>query len=249
MGKIKNEKKIVLVTGSSRGIGKSCVTEFAKKGYSVVINYNKNEREAKKLEENILKEYNIETLLIKADISKEDQVKNMIDLIINKFEKIDVLVNNAGVEIDKPFEQRKLEDFKNTFEVNVYGLFLVTKYVSKHMMDKKTGVIINISSTSGYKYSDPQSIDYNASKAAVISLTHDFAMQFQPFIRVNAIAPGWIDTDLNNNLGEDFYKKEKEKIYLKRIGKPEDVAKLAVFLASDDANYINNEVIIVDGGM
>lgn len=244
-----NSKKTVLVTGSSRGIGRNCIIEFAKKGYNVVINYNKSKEFAEELEDFVKNKYNVETLVIKADVSNEEEVKKMVEKIVEKFEKIDVLVNNAGISIDKPFEERTKEDFEKTLSVNVIGMFLVTKYVSKYMMEKKEGIVINISSTNGTKYFSPLSIDYDVSKAGVVALTHNFAMQFQKYIRVNAIAPGWVDTDMNKNFEEDFYKEEKEKIFLKRIGKTEDIAKLVMFLSSDDSSYINDEVINIDGGM
>lgn len=245
---IENYKKTVLVTGSSRGIGRECIIEFAKEGYNVVINYNNSEKRAEELKNYLNENFNVEVLSIKADIKEENEVKVMIEKIINRFGKIDVLVNNAGIETQKPFEEREVKDFEKTFAVNVFGTFLVTKYVSKHMMNLKKGNIINIASTSGYDSYSPLSIDYDASKAAVISLTHDFAIQFQPYIRVNAIAPGWVKTEMNETLGENFYEEEKEKILLNKIGNTQEIASLVVFLASEKSSYINNEVIKIDGG-
>lgn len=242
------KNKVVLITGASRGIGKATAEEFAKKGYDVIINYNNSRDEAEKLSKTIEKEYNVQTLVIKCDVSNEQKVKQMVDMSVDKFGKIDILVNNAGIAIDKPFEEKTLEDFKKTFETNVYGMFLVTKYVSKIMLDNKYGKIVNVSSTSGLDDFSPFSLDYNASKAAIISLTHDLAIQFQPFINVNAVAPGWVDTEMNKDFDEDFWKDAKERICANRIAKPEEIAKVIVFLASDEASYINSEVIKVDGG-
>ena len=241
-------KKVVLITGASRGIGKATAIEFAKKGYNIIINYNNSESEARELSEYIKKEYKVETLVIKCDVSNEQEVKKMVDNSVDKFGKIDILVNNAGIAIDKPFEERELQDFEKTFGTNVYGMFLVTKYVSKYMLENKYGKIVNVSSTSGLDEFSPFSIDYNASKAAIISLTHDLAIQLQPYINVNAVAPGWVDTEMNKDFDEDFWKEAKERICKKYIAKPEEIAKVIVFLASDDASYINSEVIKIDGG-
>ena len=204
---------------------------------------------AKKLSSYLKEEYKTETLVIKADVSNEEQVKNMVQEIINKFGKIDVLVNNAGIAIDKEFENRTVEDWKRTLEVNTIGTFLVSKYASENMMKNKSGKIINISSTNGINTFFPSSIDYDASKAAVINLTYNLAIQFAPYINVNAVAPGWVNTEMNKELPEDLIKEETEKIYKKRLAEPEEIAKVICFLASEDAEYINGTVIKVDGGM
>ena len=240
----------MLITGSSKGIGKATAVEFAKLGgYKVVINYLTDKENAKKLSSYLKEEYKIETLVIKADVSNEEQVKDMIQEIIDKFGKIDVLVNNAGIAIDKEFEDRTVEDWKRTLEVNTIGTFLVSKYASENMMKNKSGKIINISSTNGINTFFPSSIDYDASKAAIINLTYNLAIQFAPYINVNAVAPGWVNTEMNKELAEDLIKEETEKIYKKRFAEPEEIAKVICFLASEDAEYINGTVIKVDGGM
>ena len=241
--------KVVLVTGSSKGIGKATAIEFAKKGYNVVINYLTDENSAKELSEYLQKEYKIETLVVKADVSNEKQVQNMVNQAIEKFGKIDVLVNNAGIAIDKEFEDRTVEDWKRTLEVNTIGTFLVSKYASENMMNNKSGKIIYVSSTNGINTFFPSSIDYDASKAAIINLTYNLAIQFAPYINVNAVAPGWVNTEMNKELAEDLIKEETEKIYKKRFAEPEEIAKVICFLASEDAEYINGTVIKVDGGM
>lgn len=243
-----SEKKVVLVTGSSRGIGKATIIEFAKKGYNVVINYNNSKEEAEKLENDVKEAYSANTLCIKADVSNEEEVKTMIDTIINKFGRLDVLVNNAGIDNPKPIEEKTLEEFRRVINTNLIGTFIVSKEASKYMLNQKSGKIINVASTNGYNFCSPLCMDYDASKAGIITLTHNFAMQLQPYVNVNAVAPGWVDTEMNRDLGENFYEEEKEKIYLKRIAKPEEIAKVIVFLASDDAAYINSEVIKIDGG-
>lgn len=240
--------KVALVTGSSRGIGKVIVKDLAKKGYYVVINYIKEKEEANKLKEELEKEYGIKAICIKADVSNENEVKDMVINIINEFGKIDVLVNNAGIAIDKEFEDRTVEDWKQTLNVNLIGPFIVSKYVGKEMLKSKSGKIINISSTNGIDSFFPTSIDYDASKAGLINLTHNLAIQFAPYINVNCVAPGWVNTDMNRELPKELIEEETNKIYKKRFAEPSEVAKIVTFLASDDADFINDEVIKVDGG-
>lgn len=218
-------------------------------GYKVVINYLKDKENTEKIANYIEQEYKTETLVVKADVSDEEQVKNMVQETINRFGRIDVLVNNAGIAIDKEFEDRTVEDWKRTLEVNTIGTFLVSKYVSENMMKNKSGKIINISSTNGINTFFPSSIDYDASKAAIINLTYNLAIQFAPYINVNAVAPGWVNTEMNKELPKKLIKEETEKIYKKRFAEPEEIAKVICFLASKDAEYINGTVIKVDGGM
>ena len=202
------ERKVVLVTGSSRGIGKATILEFASKGYNVIINYKKEDSNAKNLKEEIEKNYDVDVLTIKADVSNEEDVKNMVNVIIEKFQKIDVLVNNAGIAIDKDFEERTVEDWKLTLNTNLIGPFIVSKYVGKEMLKQKRGRIINISSTNGINTFFPTSIDYDASKAGLINLTHNLAIQFSPYINVNCVAPGWVDTDMNKELPKELIEEE-----------------------------------------
>mgnify|MGYP004456119097 CR=1 FL=1 len=241
--------KTVLVTGAGTGIGAATAIMFAKNGYNVIIHYNKSYEEALKVDEEC-KKYGIDTLLVKADIANELEIKEMIDKILIKYSKIDVLINNAGIAIDTLFSDKTKENFMKTLEVNLVGTFLVSKYVSEVMLKNKYGRIINISSTNGIDKYFPMCLDYDASKAGIISLTHNLALQLKPYINVNCIAPGWIGTE--NELKDvdlEYIKSEEEKIFVGRIGKPEEVASLAFFLASKEANYINNEVIKIDGGM
>ena len=242
------ESKVVLVTGSSRGIGKAIVMDFARKGYNVVINYIKEDNQAKELKEKLEKEYHIKVLTIRADVSNENEVQKMIDTIINKFGRIDVLINNAGIAIDKEFEDRTVEDWKRTLSVNLIAPFIVSKYVGNEMLKNKSGKIINISSTNGINAFFPTSIDYDASKAGLINLTHNLAIQFAPYINVNCVAPGWVNTDMNKELPKDLIEEETNKIYKKRFAEPSEIAKVVTFLASDDADFINDEIIKVDGG-
>ena len=240
--------KNVLVPGGTRGIGEAISREFAKKGYDIIINYVNSSEKAQNLKQELEKEYNIKVLPIQADISNEIAIKNMVNTAINEFGKIDVLVNNAGIVIDREFEERTVEDWKKTLHINLIAPFVLTKLVGKEMMKQESGAIINISSTNGLNTYYPTSVDYDASKSGMISLTYDSAVQFAPYVRVNCIAPGWVNTEMNKELPEDFVKEETERILVKRFAEPEEIAKVVTFLASEDASFINSTVIKVDGG-
>lgn len=239
-------RKVVLVTGASRGIGKATIEKFASEGYDVVINYIERDTNASELKEYVEKKFGIKAITIKADISDEQEVKNMIKQIINKYGRIDVLVNNAGIVFDRDFDSIKIEEFRKTLEVNVIGAFIVAREASKYM--KKGSAIINVSSTNGTKTISPECLDYNISKVGLQSLTRDLAYQFKPNIRVNAIAIGWADTDMNKDLPEDYIADETSKIYLERFARTEEIANTIYFLASDESSYINSEILTIDGG-
>ena len=199
-------KKTVLITGGSRGIGKATSIEFAKKGYNVVINYVSNDETAENLKKYIVGNYGVKVILAKADISNEKQVKEMVEMVINQFGSIDVLVNNAGIAIDTTIEDKTVENFRRTLDVNTIGPFLISREVGKYMLEQKSGSIINITSTNGLETYYEYSLDYDASKAALISLTHNLSEIFAPFIRVNAIAPGWVNTEMNKELDAEYIK-------------------------------------------
>ena len=207
--------KVVLVTGSSRGIGKATIVEFASKGYNVVINYFNSKTKAEELKKYVENEFKIKALCIKADVSNETEVKNMIDTIISEFGRIDVLVNNAGIVYDRNFDEITIDEFKRTLEVNVLGAFIVAREVAKYM--KNGSSIVNVSSTNGTKTISPECLDYNISKIGLQSLTRDLAFQFKPNIRVNAIAIGWADTDMNKDLQKEYIKDEILKYMLKDL--------------------------------
>lgn len=241
--------KTVLITGASRGIGRATAIEFAKKDYNVVINYVSDDSAAQNLKKSLLtKNYNVNVMICKCDVSKEDKVKEMVKNIIDYFGKIDVLVNNAGIAIDTMFEDKTVENFRKILDVNLIGSFIVSKEVGKYMLKQKSGSIVNVSSTNGIDTYYEYSLDYDASKAALISLTHNLSEYYSPYVRVNAVAPGWVNTEMNKELDEDYIAEECDSIYLKRFAEPEEIAKAIYFLASDDASYINNEVLRVDGG-
>ena len=172
----------------------------------------------------------------------------MIKKSIDKFGKIDILVSNAGIVFDIPLFEKTIEQWKETFNVNLIGTFICSKYVSEHMKKENSGVIINISSMNEINALSPESADYDASKSGVISLTKNLAEELSPNIRVNAIAPGWIDTEINKDLPKDFIEEEKKKIFMGKFGQPIDVANVALFLASEDSSYITGSVVVVDGG-
>lgn len=240
------DKKVVLVTGSARGIGKATIIKFASEGYNVVINYNKSASAADELKEYVEKEFNNKALAIKADVSNELEVKNMIEQIINVFGRIDAVVNNAGIVFDRDFEGITVEEFKRTLEVNVIGAFIVSREASKYM--KKGSTIVNVSSTNGTKTISPECLDYNVSKIGLQSLTRDLSYQFKPNIRVNAVAIGWADTDMNKELPQEYIDDENSKIYLERFAKPEEIAKTIYYLSSDESSYVNSEILVIDGG-
>lgn len=242
-------KKIVaLVTGSNRGIGKSCIEEFAKSGVNVVINYCHHAEEAKELEKYIKENYSVEVLTIKCDISIEDEVEKMVNTVVDTFGGIDILVNNASVCRDSLLLDKNIKEFKRILDVNLIGTYLVSKYVGKVMLEQKKGKIINIASTNAIDTYYPESCDYDASKAGVISLTHNFARELAPVISVNCICPGWVKTDMNKELSYEQINEEKKKILLGRFADPEEISRTVLFLASSKASYINDSIIRVDGG-
>lgn len=238
--------KIVLITGGAGGIGSATAKKFAKQGYDVAINYYSSEDKAIELKNSILSEYQVEAEIYKADVSDESQVSDMIDRIKNDFGKVDVLVNNAGIVYDRDFEDITIEQFKKTLSVNIIGAFIVAREIRKIMPDG--GAIVNVSSTNGTKTISPECLDYNISKIGLQSLTRDLAFQFRPNIRVNAVAIGWADTDMNKDLPDDYIKTELEKIYLGRFAKPEEIANAIYFLASDEASYVDGSILTIDAG-
>lgn len=241
--------KVVLVTGGAQGIGKAIILELAKNHYDVVINYLTSNKAAALLEEEIKKNYDVRVMTVQADVSKEEEVDAMISLIEKKWGGVDILINNAAVDLSNLFHLKTADEFRKTLDVNVVGAFNCSKRIYRHMLDQEYGRIINISSTNGINTYYPMCIDYDASKAALISLTHNLAFEYGPYINVNAIAPGFIGTDNElDGYDEEFLKEEQEKIMVNRYGKPEEVAYLVKFLISDEANFINNTIIRIDGG-
>jgi len=242
--------KCAIITGASRGIGRAIASQLASEGFSLVVNYKQSQQLAKELCTNLEKNFNVKAVPFKADVSNEKDIDAMVKFAQKEFGKIDVLVNNAGVCLDLPFDERTVSCFQKTFETNLFGVFYLSKLVGRIMKKNKYGKIVNISSNNAINGFYPTTIDYDASKSALISLTKNLAIEFSPFVNVNAVAPGWIDTDMNKGiLTDDIKKLESERILKKRIGSPQDVANLVSFLVSDNADYIDGEVVVIDGGM
>lgn len=240
-------RKVVLVTGSSSGIGREIVRILASE-YEVIIHYNNNYNSALKLKEELDNLYNKNILIVKCDLSKENEIDNMLDIIYDKYDNIDILINNAAIAIDTMFEDKTKENFMKTLEVNLVAPFLLSKKIGLKMKEKKYGVIINIGSTNGIDTMYPESIDYDASKAGLINLSSNLANYLAPYVRVNTVCPGWINTEMTKDLDKNFIAKETEKILLGRFGEPKEISALVKFLISDEASYINNSVIRIDGG-
>lgn len=242
------KRKTVLVTGSSIGLGSFIIKKFASNNYNVIINYNTNKDEAMKLKDEILNEYNIEVLIIKCDISNENDIENMKDTIINKFGKLDVLINNASISNDSLVSDKTKESFMRILEVNLVGTFLVSRTFGDLMYQNKKGIIINIGSTNGIDTYYEYSLDYDSSKAGVINLTHNLANYYSPYVNVNCVCPGWINTPMNKDMDTEFRKNEENKILLNRFAEPSEIASLVYFLSTEDASYINDSIIRIDGG-
>ncbi len=241
--------QIVLITGAAKGIGKAIAFELAKNHYDIVINYRSSHLEAEKVKESIVSSYDVRCMTIQADVSKEDQVEEMFTLVEKEWGSVDVLINNAAIDLSNLFHLKTADEFRKTMDVNVVGAFNCAKRAASKMLEKEYGRIVNIASTNGMNTYYPMCIDYDASKAALISMTHNLAFEYGPYIHVNAIAPGFIGTESElEGYDEQFLKEEEEKIMLKRYGKPEEVAYLVKFLISDEANYINNSILRIDGG-
>ena len=242
------KRKTVLVTGSSIGLGSFIIKKFASNNYNVIINYSTNKDEAMKLKDEILNEYNIEVLIIKCDISNENDIENMKDTIINKFGKLDVLINNASISNDSLVSDKTKESFMRILEVNLVGTFLVSRIFGDLMYKNKKGIIINIGSTNGIDTYYEYSLDYDSSKAGVINLTHNLANYYSPYINVNCVCPGWINTPMNKDMDSDFRKNEENKILLNRFAESNEIASLVYFLGTEEASYINDSIIRIDGG-
>ncbi|HEK5019961.1 TPA: SDR family oxidoreductase [Clostridioides difficile] len=241
------KKKIVLITGGARGIGKAMSKAFAKEGYNVLVNFNKSENEAKELY-TILNEKNFSVKLFKADISNREDVEDMVDYCIKEFGGLDVLVNNAGVSQDKLFTDITDEDWDNMMNINLKGSFYCSQVALKYMISEKKGNIINISSIWGISGASCE-VHYSITKAGIIGMTKALAKEVGPSnIRVNSIAPGVINTDMLSGYNEEDIDALVEETPLMRLGTPEDIANCAIFLASDKSNFITGQVISPNGG-
>lgn len=242
------KNKIAVITGGSRGIGKEIAKKLAYNGANIVINYTSKEEEALKTKEEI-ENLGVKCIVIKCDVSKSEEVNEMINKTIKEFGRVDILVNNAGITKDNLLMKMKEEDFDKVIDINLKGVFNCTKAVTRPMMKNKYGKIINISSVVGVIGNVGQA-NYCASKAGVIGFTKSTARELASRnININAVAPGFIDTDMTKVLSDDIKNSMLSTIPKKEFGKPEDIANAVVFLASDMSSYITGQVINVDGGM
>ena len=245
---MKLENKVALVTGASRGIGRSTAILFAKEGAKVIVNYSTSKKEAEDIVAQI-KKLGSDAIAVKCDVSDEKQVKAMVSEAIQKFGKIDILVNNAGIVIRKQFYELTSKDWEHILKINLISVFLCSQAVAPHMQKQKYGKIVNISSIRGLEHCGrPGIYDYNASKAGVINFTTTLAKELAPYITVNSVAPGLIETDQWKDADPAFKKSEIDKTYMKRFAQPEELAKAILFLSSDDSSYITGHILVVDGG-
>ena len=240
--------KVVLITGGSRGIGLALARAFAAESAKVVITATKEEK-ALEVAKSLETEYGIEALGLCQNVSSSESCKNVIEAIISKFSKIDVLINNAGITKDMLVLQMADDDWTSVIDTNLSGTFYTTREAVRYMLKARTGKIINMSSVVG-KFGGAGQANYSASKAGIIGMTKSFAKEFAARnINVNAIAPGFIETEMTSVLSEDVVSKIKSQTPLKRFGQAQDVANVALFLASNLSDYVTGETIAVDGGM
>ncbi len=240
--------KVVVVTGGTRGIGKQIALTFAKEGYDIAINYRNLNDELEKLK-NEIEENNVKCLLVQGDVSSFEDCERFVKEIIEYYGKIDVLINNAGITKDTLLMRMKKEEFESVIDVNLIGTFNVTKNVINHMIKARAGKIINISSVVGISGNAGQT-NYSASKAGIIGFTKSLAKEVASRnINVNAVAPGFIQTDMTSVLKEEIKENIAKQIPQGRLGEAKDVANVVKFLASEDSSYITGQVICVDGGM
>lgn len=243
------ENKVVVITGGSRGIGKAIAEKFAENGYNLVINYVSDSTNVEEILKEIKKENNIEILFIKTDVTDFNACEDMVKQAINKFGKIDVLVNNAGITKDGLLMRMKEEDFDKVINVNLKGTFNITKNVIPYMMKQKSGKIVNISSVVGVAGNAGQ-CNYAASKAGIIGFTKSLAKEVASRnILVNAIAPGFIKTDMTDVLSDTVKETINTQIPLRKMGESAEVANAVYFLANEENTYITGQVLNVDGGM
>ncbi|WP_077601134.1 3-oxoacyl-[acyl-carrier-protein] reductase [Oceanobacillus sojae] len=242
------QDQTAVVTGASRGIGRAIALELAKNGANVIVNYSGSEAKAEEVVGEI-QALGVKAVKIQANVADEESVKQLMKQAVKEFGSIDILVNNAGITKDNLLMRMKEDEFDQVIQTNLKGTFLCTKAVSRQMMKQKSGRIINVASIVGVS-GNPGQANYVAAKAGVIGLTKTTAKELASRnILVNAVAPGFISTDMTDQLSEEQQESLLQLVPLARLGKPEDVARVVRFLASKDANYITGQTIHIDGGM
>lgn len=240
--------KVAIITGGSRGIGKAIVSEFARQGARVAFNFMKSEDKALELKKEIEKNGG-KALTFRQDVKDYDAIKVMVEGVKSHFGRLDIIVNNAGILRDKALMLMEEQDWEDVISTNLSGAFNLIRASIVNFMKQKSGNIINITSVAGIK-GMPRQVNYSASKAGIIGLTKSLAREVGPYnVRVNAIAPGYIDTDMVKDLKDGYKEELLKRIPLNRFGKSEEVARVAAFLASDEARYITGQVITIDGGL
>lgn len=240
--------KTVIITGGTKGLGKAIAKVFALHNYNLVLTYLHDDASALQTKKE-LEQFNSKVMIVKSDVSDEQEVIKLLDSVKSKFESIDVLINNAGIAIDTTLDDKTVDNFKKILDTNLIGPFLTSKYIGRFMFNQGYGKIINISSTNAIDTYYKESLDYDASKAGLNSLTLNFADIYAPVINVNAIACGWINTEMNKDMDQEFKDKEVSKILLNRFAEPEEIANVVYFLTTKEASYINGSIIRVDGGL
>ncbi len=240
--------KTAMITGSSRGMGKAEAYEFASRGYDIVVHYVNSRDAAEMIRADIEKTYGVKAIAIQADLTKEEDTRKLAENAIQEFGRIDVLVNNAGITLYDDFGKKTVQGFEQSMQINLYAPFLLTQILGAKMAENKYGKIVNIATIDVMTTYNAESAEYDASKAALISLTKTSSLQFQPYVNVNCVCPGWVETDMNKDLPQELLDYQASKTCKGRMAKPEEVAKLVAFLASDDAEFIDGEVIKIDGG-
>lgn len=240
--------KTVIISGGSRGIGRACCLAFAKEGANVVFTYQKSSEEAQELSKQITA-LKARCISVQADVRDYASCRQVIEKALEKFESLDILINNAGITRDKALFLMLPEDWKDVIETNLGGVFNMTRAAITTLLKQKSGCIINMSSVSGLD-GLPRQTNYSASKAGIIGFSKALAKEVAAYnIRVNAVCPGFINTDMVQGLKEDVKKKMMDNILIKRFGEPEEVARVCLFLASGAARYINGQSIRIDGGL
>lgn len=240
--------KTAIITGGTKGLGKAIAEVFGKHNYNLVLTYLQDDEIALQTKKE-LEHFNVEIMLIKSDVSNEQKVIELLDNVSSNYKSIDVLINNAGIAIDTTLEDKTVDNFKRILDTNLIGPFLTSKYIGEFMFKQGYGKIVNISSTNGIDTYYKESLDYDASKAGLNSLTLNFANIYAPLVNVNAVACGWINTDMNKNMDQEIKTKEENKILLNRFADPSEIANVVYFLTTDEASYINGSIIRVDGGL